>query len=59
VRSVYGAGVEAFNGLGELYIRSCIVGIDISTEGRPVFRRSTMSRLGSRCVTLSAWKVLC
>jgi hypothetical protein len=66
VRSFYGAGVEAFMGLGELYIRSAdefasrIVGVDISTEGWPVFRWSTMSGqwLGSRYVILSAWKVL-
>jgi hypothetical protein len=50
VRSFYGAGVEAFMGLGELYIRSadefasCIVGVDISTEGWPVFRWSTIGQ---------------
>ena len=50
MRSFYGAGVEAFMGLGELYIRSadefasCIVGVDISTEGWPVFRWSTIGQ---------------
>jgi hypothetical protein len=65
VRSFYGAGVEAFTGLGGLYIRTltnsrATSSVSTSTDGWPCISRwSTMtldSSRGSRYVSL-AWKV--